>query len=213
MNIRFYNKMDFPINLRKVWEPDAPAITLKAGGIIEGPYDTLSEFYFLAPLTSDFSMVDSMTQNEKMEYKDVIINETAPLERYIIPNQNVLSDEYKPYVYTQSIPDPEPTLELPPEPIKIEEKVEIKELINQNELETDIIQKEIPQIKEVKSEIVEEINTVEFDPKSVNWLTVKVDQLERACKALNIDMTSLINKKPKEKKWELVKLIKNYYKI
>lgn len=50
--------------------------------------------------------------------------------------------------------------------------------------------------------------TMPFDPKNVNWLSVKVADLEQACKFLNIDTSALTNVKPKAKKWELVKLVK-----
>jgi hypothetical protein len=61
-----------------------------------------------------------------------------------------------------------------------------------------------------KEEVIEGLD---FDPKEVNWVTVKVDQLERACKYLKINIDFLKDKRPKEKKWELVKLVKSYYKI
>jgi hypothetical protein len=56
-------------------------------------------------------------------------------------------------------------------------------------------------------------DSMDFDPKTVNWVSVKVEQLERACRFLKINTDFLNDKKPKEKKWELVKLVKAYYKI
>jgi len=195
MQIRFYNKMEFPVNLRKVWEKDSPAITLKTGEVIQGPYEILTQFPFLSPLMADFSMIDSMTQNNKMEYTDNKVEEIQIPERYRIP-MDVKKDE--------------PAAEYEPEPINKQIAETVIEnhspIIKQNEKETDIIEKDI-----VKNS--PEIDIVDFDPRVVNWLTIKVEQLERACKALNIDMSFLNDKKPKEKKWELVKLIKIHYKI
>jgi hypothetical protein len=47
-----------------------------------------------------------------------------------------------------------------------------------------------------------------FDPHNVNWLHIKVADLEAACKVLGVDISSLAALKPKQKKWELVKLVK-----
>jgi hypothetical protein len=48
-----------------------------------------------------------------------------------------------------------------------------------------------------------------FDPKTVNWPGVKVADLELAAKILGIKTDHLKETKPKEKKWQLVNLIKN----
>lgn len=58
---KFYNRMEFTINLRKVWEPGSPAIRVPSGGIVEGPYEKLIHYRFLAPLPFDFHKVDSTT--------------------------------------------------------------------------------------------------------------------------------------------------------
>jgi hypothetical protein len=47
-----------------------------------------------------------------------------------------------------------------------------------------------------------------FDPHKVNWLHIKVADLEAACKILGVDTTPVNELKPKQKKWELVKLVK-----
>jgi hypothetical protein len=47
-----------------------------------------------------------------------------------------------------------------------------------------------------------------FDPHNVNWLHIKVADLEAACRILGIDMAPVAGLKPKDKKWALVKLVK-----
>jgi hypothetical protein len=54
----------------------------------------------------------------------------------------------------------------------------------------------------------QDISKLPFDPKNVNWLSVKLADLETACGILNIDISQLAALKPKTKKWELVKLVK-----
>lgn len=181
---RFYNKMPFTIPLRKVWVPGSPAITLEAGGIIEGPTEILSQFSFLAPLSFDFAMVDSTTQNSKFDFKDERIKE---ISKPVINN-----DTEKQNVEIIKKPVEQPTI--------VEKPI--------------VIGKDNESAPEVK---VEEVKTTvqddDFDPLTVNWLMVKVSQLETKCKKLNIDISFLADKKPKDRKWELVKLVKQYYKI
>lgn len=162
MFTKFYNKMPFEIKFRKVWESGTPPVILKSGEIIEGPYDSLIQYAFLAPIPIDFSNVSSSIQNNNMEYTDNLILD--------VPNETKLQ------IYNEK-----------------ENKLEEEKIEQPIEIDTSI--------------------EIGFDPKTVNWLTVKVDQLETACKKLNINIDSLSDKKPKEKKWELVRIIKRYYKI
>lgn len=79
---RFYNRMEFTINLRKVWEPGAPAIRVPSGGIVEGPYDKLIQYRFLAPLPFDFHKVDSTTsENFAFKREEFIIPQNIPIIR------------------------------------------------------------------------------------------------------------------------------------
>lgn len=67
--------------------------------------------------------------------------------------------------------------------------------------------------EQIESSPQEESTATEFDPSNVNWLQIKVSQLETICKINNIDISKLEGLKPKDKKWELVKLVKSHYKI
>jgi len=144
MYAKFYNQMEFTINMRKTWENGAPKIQLASGAIIEGPYEILAHFKFLAPIPIDFHKVDSRTQMPRFEFS-----------------------------------------------------------------ETDV-QPEVSFIKIHKEDVPKEIQEPgeAFDPKSVNWLKVKVSDLELMCSNMGINIDHLADKKPKEKKWELVKLVK-----
>lgn len=166
---KFYNKMPFEIKMRKIWLPKSPPVIIPPGGIIEGPYDLLSEYQFLQLIPVDFHRVESMTQNNKFEYKDELLPENNNL---IIKHGTVVQVEQ-----TQEMKEPE----------KINEtKIELKE-----------------QILNITS------NEMPFDVNTVNWLTVKIDQLEQAAKCLNIDISNIKELKPKERKWALVKVVKD----
>ena len=54
----------------------------------------------------------------------------------------------------------------------------------------------------------QDLTKLPFDPKTVNWIMVKVSELELAAKVLNIPIATINSMKPKDKKWALVKEIK-----
>lgn len=53
------------------------------------------------------------------------------------------------------------------------------------------------------------IDEMPFDIKTVNWLAVKIEELEKACAFYKIDTTTTHGMNKKDKKWALVKLVKN----
>jgi hypothetical protein len=162
---KFYNRMGFSIKMRKVWEPGSPPIELHSGDIVEGPYNILIQFKFLAPLPFEFHKVESNTQTQNFEFKT-----DAPQGLDVAEGH---------------------TAELPP--------------VVADDGHTNEVAPKLPETAQTEDS---DASGLPFDPKSVNWLQVKVVDLELACKKLGIDISALSNKKPKEKKWELVKLVK-----
>lgn len=187
MDVKFYNKMPFSIPLRKVWEPGAPPIVLPAGGTIVGPIEILCQFQFLKQVPFDFSRVESTIQSNGggiFEYKDKLIDENFNVKT--TPPKQVVKDE----VIVENVEEIPMTEEQQQKAQECFDNLEKQESVN-----------------------TEPITGLDFNPHEVNWVTVKVDQLERACKFLNINIDFLKDKKPKQKKWELVKLVKDHYKI
>lgn len=98
-------------------------------------------------------------------------------------------------------------------PFQKEDVVEVEkiETVKMTEQQQKMAEKTFKIVEQTEQPVVED--SMDFDPKTVNWVSVKVEQLERACRFLKINTDFLNDKKPKEKKWELVKLVKAYYKI
>ncbi len=67
----FYNIMEYDVFLRKVWEKGSPPVQLSTGATIEGPYEMLVTFPFLRPVSFDFHLVPSMTQNNNFQFQDI----------------------------------------------------------------------------------------------------------------------------------------------
>jgi hypothetical protein len=72
-NATFYNKMPFEVKMRKIWVKDNPPVIIPPGGTIEGPYDLLSQYTFLAVIQMDFSRVESIIQGPNYEYRDELL--------------------------------------------------------------------------------------------------------------------------------------------
>lgn len=184
MDAKFYNKMPFQIPLRRTWDVNSPAVLLNPGETIIGPAEILGQFQFLAQLPFDFSRVESTIQTNYQ-----------------------FNTEYKDKLLEQN-----PYIKSTPPVYKKEVIVENVEEIPMNDETQQLADKAFDSIPIIPEE-EEVVEGLDFDPKEVNWVTVKCDQLERACKFLKINTEFLKDKKPKEKKWELVKLVKAYYKI
>jgi hypothetical protein len=169
-NARFYNKMPFEIKMRAMWLPNNPPIILQPGGIIEGPYDFLSQYVFLQFIPVDFHRVESIIQGPDYVFKDELLPQNNEVR--------VVTGLQVPETITET---------------KQEEQVEQKTENQPVEQQTDeTLPTELP-----------------FDPSTVNWLGVKIEQLETAAKVLKINISHLKDVKPKEKKWALVKLVKD----
>lgn len=168
-NATFYNKMPFEVKMRRIWLKDNPPIVIPPGGQIEGPYDLLSQYTFLAVIQMDFSRVESIIQGPNYEYRDELLE----------PNNNIR---------VVSGPD----------------------RIDQSEVEKNIEEVESTKREDtVENETKTEEIDVEIDINNPpNWLSVKVEQLIKMAKELNINIDHTANMKPKDKKWELVKLVK-----
>lgn len=167
-NATFYNKMPFEVKMRRIWLKDNPPIVIPPGGQIEGPYDLLSQYTFLAVIQMDFSRVESIIQGPNYEYRDELLE----------PNNNIK---------VVSGPD------------KIDHEEVEKNIEEVESTKRDAIEEE-PKTEEIEVEI--DINN------PPNWLSVKVEQLIKMAKELNVDTAHTANMKPKDKKWELVKLVK-----
>ncbi len=171
MDAKFYNRMEFPVNFRKIWITGSPAVKLQSGEIVEGPYEMLSQYRFLAPVPFDFHKVESVTQMQNFEFTDhtVPVNQSEPV---IIsaPMELTSVNEYV---------QPMPAVGHTPESAEI--------VVDSSQANA---------------------TTLPFDPKTVSWFSVKVDELKQAATALKIDISSLNGLPPKKVKWELVRLIK-----
>lgn len=180
---KFYNKMGFEIKLKRTWIPGSPSCILKPGDMIEGPYDILSNMPFLQYMQLNFCEVDSQIQRLDNSYYDVPIQLDVKKENNTILN-NSTSNQLK--------------------SIKLDNVSEQK-----IKIDTPIIKEtdDTPSKPSTKSD------SVEFNINEVNWVTVKIDLLERVCKekSINIDHTNTM--KPKDRKWELVRLVKKAYNI
>lgn len=150
MDAKFYNKMPFTVNFRKIWIPGNPAVALEPGHIIEGPENILRQYHFFAPLPFPFHTVDSVTQENRFQQTD----NTAPTE---------------PKIVTDGQSPVEPTIVIAGE---------------------------------------QEMANLPFDINNVNWLNIKITDLELACSVLNIDISNYASIPAKKRKWELVKMIK-----
>lgn len=181
---RYYNKMDYPIKMRKIWELGAPAIELQPGATLEGPIDMLSTYSFLAPLPFDFHNVDAMTMDDQKNFIDMKINERPDRPNFptfskpIEAPPNYSEREY-PMNDVENLPSPTP---LP---------ASVEELIVPIHANSDIK------------------NKLPFSVEGgVKWLEVKMEELEEACKILGIDISFTGNMNKKDKKWALVKAVK-----
>lgn len=87
-----------------------------------------------------------------------------------------------------------------PDAIQIEQNM--KE-VEQNNKKEEVIEK---QPEEDEEDVVIDINN------PPNWLSVKVKQLVKMSEAMNINIDHTAHMKPKDKKWELVKLVKEELK-
>lgn len=184
MSAKYYNKMPFPVKFRKVWETDSPAIELPSGSIIEGPSEYLSSYTFLAPIPFDFHRVESMTQNANFEFRDEMIQQDVPQTT-------------------------EPIVEITPAQVAAEVKKVEKTVGKKLKKAKDTVVSPTETVIETSQQVQSSTpTTLPFDPKTVNWLSVKIADLEVAAQVLHVDITETNAMKPKERKWELVKLIK-----
>jgi hypothetical protein len=163
-NSKYFNKMDFVVRFRKIWELNSPAVALQPGEQIEGPDDFLSQFSFLSKVPFDFHLVNAETDYTKIKFDIVQGNEVT-----LVTNKNI--------------------------EVKTDKKIELQK------------QEENESIIKVTKDI--DISALPFDPKTVNWLTIKLEEIENACKYLNIDISTYAELNNKQKKWELIKQIKN----
>lgn len=70
-NAKFFNCVDFDVNFRMIWLPNNPAVKLKPGQIIEGPFELLMTYNFLRPLQQqNINPINTPTQDEKGNYLD-----------------------------------------------------------------------------------------------------------------------------------------------
>lgn len=169
---KFYNKMDFPIKFRRVWELNSPPVELQPGGIVEGPFDILSQFSFLGQVPFDFHLVSSETFSNG-KFADIKI--TQQVEPIIITS---------PFAKNQPIKERhEPT----PGAVTTYKEYEEPQIT----VATEDIKKQLP-----------------FNPETVNYITLKNADLEKAAEILNIDISYTSEMKPKDKKWELIRLVK-----
>lgn len=71
----------------------------------------------------------------------------------------------------------------------------------------------VPEKKEeviVEAKMVDDVSALglPFDPASVNWVKITNNDLETACRVLQINMAEVEKMAPKKKKWEMIRLIK-----
>lgn len=76
--------------------------------------------------------------------------------------------------------------------------------------DTVIVSEPIVENKE-ESDVETEQNIDNFDIKNVNWLSIKVDFMEKLAIKHNINIDHTKALKPKDRRWELVKLLKNKF--
>jgi hypothetical protein len=172
MDARFFNKMPFPVSLRKAWLPGAPALRLQPGETVDGPYDILFQFKFLAPMPFDFHKVEGITQNATFEYTDKKF-EPSVNEPQIISAPLKFEGVKEKYQEMPVVHHPQPEA--------------VQPIIIANE---------------------ETIKTLPFDPKTVDWMSIKTDELKKAAEILGIDLKALENVPLKKLKWDLIKMIK-----
>lgn len=89
------------------------------------------------------------------------------------------------------------------------------QIINGPTGEQDTVEKQIEKVEQTAETAqlqqqteVPAVTAMPFDPKTANWLSIKVEELLAAARFLNIDVSSVNTLKPKEKKWALVKMVK-----
>lgn len=99
--IKFYNNTQTPINLRKVWEPGAPKLTLNPGQFIEGPYEYLSTMPFLSQIMDydDISSeIPTFANSIVGSYEQYYTEETKSETSLVFGNKDEESEEDEPDV-------------------------------------------------------------------------------------------------------------------